>query len=249
MPKIIPVAIFDCVVFGATGDLTLRKLLPALYYRFRDGQMPAESRIIGAARSHAVRRRLPRARRHRRWRSMSPPADQDPETMQQLPRRSCTTFRSTPPPPDADWSRFDAVLDDDRVRVFYLATSPDLYGPVCRALGANGLVTEKSRVVLEKPIGHDAGLGPRDHRGRRQGLHRGADLPHRPLPGQGDGAEPDGAALRQHDLRAAVDRRRDRPRADHRGRDGRAGGPRRLLRQVRRACATWCRTTCCSCCA
>ena len=51
MPKIIPVAIFDCIVFGATGDLTLRKLLPALYYRFRDGQMPAESRIIGAARS------------------------------------------------------------------------------------------------------------------------------------------------------------------------------------------------------
>ncbi|HET6305646.1 MAG TPA: glucose-6-phosphate dehydrogenase, partial [Rhodopila sp.] len=49
MPKIIPVAIFDCVVFGATGDLTLRKLLPALYYRFRDGQMPADSRVIGAA--------------------------------------------------------------------------------------------------------------------------------------------------------------------------------------------------------
>ena len=41
------------------------------------------------------------------------------------------------------------------VRVFYLATSPDLYGPVCRALGANGMVTEQSRVVLEKPIGHD----------------------------------------------------------------------------------------------
>ena len=51
MPKIIPVPIFDCVVFGATGDLTLRKLLPALYSRFRDGHMPAESRIIGAARS------------------------------------------------------------------------------------------------------------------------------------------------------------------------------------------------------
>ena len=52
MPKIIPVATFDCVVFGATGDLTLRKLLPALYYRFRDGQMPADSRVIAAARSN-----------------------------------------------------------------------------------------------------------------------------------------------------------------------------------------------------
>ena len=47
------------------------------------------------------------------------------------------------------------MLDPDRVRVFYLATSPDLYGPICRNLGAHGLVTEQSRVVLEKPIGHD----------------------------------------------------------------------------------------------
>jgi glucose-6-phosphate 1-dehydrogenase len=57
---------------------------------------------------------------------------------------------------DADWSRFRDILDPDRVRVFYLATSPDLYGPTCKALGVNGLVTDRSRVVLEKPIGHDA---------------------------------------------------------------------------------------------
>ena len=37
--------------------------------------------------------------------------------------------------PDADWSRFDAMLDPDRVRVFYLATSPDLYGPICQGAG------------------------------------------------------------------------------------------------------------------
>ena len=48
---IIPVDPFDYVIFGATGDLTMRKLLPALYHRFRDGQIPAEARVIGAARS------------------------------------------------------------------------------------------------------------------------------------------------------------------------------------------------------
>ena len=50
-----------------------------------------------------------------------------------------------------------AVLADqpDRIRVFYLATSPELYGPICRNLQAAGLVTALSRVVLEKPIGHD----------------------------------------------------------------------------------------------
>ncbi|MGP4865403.1 hypothetical protein ACTXGK_14575, partial [Psychrobacter sp. T6-5] len=51
MATIIPVASFDCVVFGANGDLTARKLLPALFYRFRDGQIPQTSRIIGASRS------------------------------------------------------------------------------------------------------------------------------------------------------------------------------------------------------
>ena len=44
---------------------------------------------------------------------------------------------------------------EDRARVFYLATPPDQFGPVCTALGARGLVTPAARVVLEKPLGHD----------------------------------------------------------------------------------------------
>jgi glucose-6-phosphate 1-dehydrogenase len=55
----------------------------------------------------------------------------------------------------ADWDKLKSLLDPARVRVFYLATAPDLYGPICRNLGAAALVTDKSRVVLEKPIGHD----------------------------------------------------------------------------------------------
>ena len=54
------------------------------------------------------------------------------------------------------WEQLTQVLEgSDRVRVFYLATSPDLYGAVCKNLNAQGLVTANSRVVLEKPIGHD----------------------------------------------------------------------------------------------
>ncbi len=63
MPKVRPVAVFDCVVFGATGDLTLRKLLPALYYRFHDGQMPAELTHHRRRPVQIIRRRLPPARR------------------------------------------------------------------------------------------------------------------------------------------------------------------------------------------
>src|SRR6478672_9125045 len=46
-----PVAPCDFVVFGGTGDLAVRKLLPALYLRDRDGQLPAETRIIAASRA------------------------------------------------------------------------------------------------------------------------------------------------------------------------------------------------------
>ena len=49
--RIIPVQPFDYVVFGATGDLTKRKLIPALYHRFLDGQFDEKSQIIGASRS------------------------------------------------------------------------------------------------------------------------------------------------------------------------------------------------------
>ncbi len=51
MAKFIPVDIFDLVIFGGAGDLALRKLLPALYHRDRDSQMPDDCRIISLGRS------------------------------------------------------------------------------------------------------------------------------------------------------------------------------------------------------
>ena len=49
--RVIPVAPFDYVVFGGSGDLARRKLLPALYHRFRDGQIAEGSRIVAVSRS------------------------------------------------------------------------------------------------------------------------------------------------------------------------------------------------------
>jgi glucose-6-phosphate 1-dehydrogenase len=51
MAEFIPVGSFDIVIFGGTGDLSRRKLLPALYHRWADGQIPENSRIIGVSRS------------------------------------------------------------------------------------------------------------------------------------------------------------------------------------------------------
>src|SRR5271163_4609229 len=113
MAKIVPVSVFDCVVFGATGDLTLRKLLPALYLRFRDGQMPAGSRVFGAARSKlsdgAFRDRAREAlARH-------VPADaQEPARVAAF----CEELRYIPidaANPHSDWSALRDTLDPQRV--------------------------------------------------------------------------------------------------------------------------------------
>jgi glucose-6-phosphate 1-dehydrogenase len=152
-PKIIPVAVFDCVVFGATGDLTLRKLLPALYWRFRDGQMPEGSRIFGAARSDlddvAFRNRAARALAEH-----VDPTALDPQKVGRF-LDSLGYVRLDAVKGDGGWENLAERLNPDRVRVFYLATAPDLYGPICRNIGEHGLATPLSRVVLEKPIGHD----------------------------------------------------------------------------------------------
>ena len=99
----------------------------------------------------------------------------------------------------------------------------------------NGLVTPRTRVVIEKPIGHDLESAQRRQRRDRQRVPGEPHLSHRSLSRQGDGAEPDGAALRQCAVRAALERRPYRPCADHGGRDLGRRGPRRLLRHGRRA--------------
>jgi glucose-6-phosphate 1-dehydrogenase len=145
---------FDLVVFGGTGDLALRKLLPGLYYRDQDRQLSPESRIIGVA-----RRRIDRGayvqeveaalRRH------LPTNDLDELCLTRLLAR--LDYVALDAAGVDGWADLAARLAgaDDRVRVFYLATAPDLFGPICRNVAAAQLVTPAARVVLEKPIGHD----------------------------------------------------------------------------------------------
>jgi glucose-6-phosphate 1-dehydrogenase len=152
--QIIPVQTFDLVVFGGTGDLALRKLLPGLYQRFRDRQMPAEARICGLSRREisdddyreTVRSAL---------KEHVDAGDLHPEEVENfLGRLSYISLDATGHrgwPNLAQW----LASSGDRVRVFYLATAPDLFGPVCGKLGEEGLVTPQTRVVVEKPIGKD----------------------------------------------------------------------------------------------
>ena len=152
--RIIPVPTFDYVVFGATGDLTRRKLLPALYYRFRDGQIPPESRMFGVARSDLNDARF-RELAQSALADHVPARDLDPQVARRFAER--LHYARLDAASGDDWGGLVGALAEtkERVRVFYLATSPDLYGPICRNIARHQLVTPLSRVVLEKPIGHD----------------------------------------------------------------------------------------------
>ena len=147
MARIIPVASFDCVVFGATGDLTRRKLLPALYQRLRDGQIPEGSRIIASARSdltdEAYRNRAEEALRH----YIS--ADLDSDVLRRF--LAMLTYARVDGAGEMGWEDLTGTLQSrpEQVRAFYLATSPDLYGPVCSNLAAHNIINSRSRVVLE----------------------------------------------------------------------------------------------------
>ncbi len=153
-PKIATIGACDYVVFGGTGDLALRKLLPALYQRERDGQLPPVGRIIGVSRAPIgaagyITRVEEGLHRH------VAKSEFIPEIWERFRNRLDHIAIDVGGP--GGWDELTDKLSEnpDFVRMFYLATSPELFGPISQHLQDCGLNTDKARVVLEKPIGHD----------------------------------------------------------------------------------------------
>ena len=149
----------DFTVFGGTGDLALRKLLPALYHRDLEGHLPEDTRIIGVSRSEIDDEGY-RAEVRAALERFVEPALLEPEAVERLLGRLHHLCL------DADtaegWHLLHGLLKDrpreeEAVRVFYLAVAPRLFGPTCERLAEIGVVNERARVVMEKPIGHDLG--------------------------------------------------------------------------------------------
>ena len=243
-------ALRSSILFGATGDLAMRKLLPALYRRVAAGQIPPESTIIGVARSELSREEYLAAGARPAARRISARASSTPKQLGRLRASSSTTCASMPPSAE-DFERLArAAARARRARARVLPV--DGAEPV-RAASATDLAARAGDAEVARRAGEAAGPGSRvgrgDQRARRLHLQRAADLPHRSLPRQGGRAEPAGAALRQHAVRAAVAARPHQPRADHGGR--RRWASKRAASSTTRParCATWCRTICCSSCA
>jgi glucose-6-phosphate 1-dehydrogenase len=141
------------LLFGGTGDLVTRKLLPALYRRYAAGQVSAESHIYGVARTvltraeyvaqaqSACREFLGKEFDASHWAAFS----------------SLLGYVKIDAAAEEDYASLAALLRgrDDKVRVFFFSTASNLFSVICRNLAKAAVVTPLSRVVLEKPLGHD----------------------------------------------------------------------------------------------
>lgn len=152
IPKEAEIPPTDFVIVGGTGDLALRKIFPALFHRFLDGQIPEDCALIAAAR-HPI------------------PKDE----FLSLLRPFCDDVINAEN--EADWDAFggrvqiigfdvktgEGAGDIEAAcrataalpRVFYFAISPTLFADACRTIERCGLKTEQTRLVVEKPMGHD----------------------------------------------------------------------------------------------
>jgi glucose-6-phosphate 1-dehydrogenase len=145
---------FDLVLFGGTGDLAWRKLMPALFQAFRHGSLPAGGRIIGVARdslSDDQYRELIRQRFDQVDLAKRPSAEEFERFAALLQFLRMDLSRPE------DYARLGEALRErgaDTV-VMYLATAPSLFEGVCEQLATAGLNTPQTRIVLEKPLGHD----------------------------------------------------------------------------------------------
>jgi glucose-6-phosphate 1-dehydrogenase len=150
--RVIPVEDFDLVIFGGTGDLARRKILPSLFHRFVAGQMPPDARIIGAARGDlgdAAYRKMAREALG----EFVDAADRDPDQIKAfLGRLHFVTIDATG---EKGWADLAGLMRPDVVRAFYFSVAPSLFGALAERLHKHAIATPESRIVVEKPFGRD----------------------------------------------------------------------------------------------
>ena len=192
--RVIPVDPFDLVIFGGTGDLARRKILPGLYRRFVAGQMPEAARIIGAARS-----------------------DMDDAGFRGLVAEALAEFLPKGARDEAQEAAFlerlsyvkvDAMGQDGWkalakyhalrccAGLLLLGRPVALWRPGRTVAQVQGRPARRSD-RCGKAFRARPDLGPRAQRHAGRAFRRKPDLPHRPLSRQRDGSEPYGRALRQ----------------------------------------------------
>ena len=150
--RVIPVDSFDLVIFGGTGDLARRKILPGLYRRYLAGQMTPESRIIGAARAELSESAF-RAQVAEALEEFVPADRRDPKAVAGFLDR--IGYVSIDAKGTGGWENLKAQMRENVVRAFYFSVAPALFGDLAERLHAHGIADAWSRIVVEKPFGRD----------------------------------------------------------------------------------------------
>jgi glucose-6-phosphate 1-dehydrogenase len=150
--RVIPVDAFDLVIFGGTGDLARRKILPGLYRRFLAGQMTEDSRIIGAARGDlsddGFRTLVAGA-----IEEFVPKAFQDKAVIGEFLKR--LHYVAIDAKGEGGWPQLKALMRPGVVQAFYFSVAPALFGDLAERLKAHKIAGKNDRIVVEKPFGRD----------------------------------------------------------------------------------------------
>ncbi|MCL4106864.1 UNVERIFIED_CONTAM: hypothetical protein GTU68_004005 [Idotea baltica] len=148
------------VIFGASGDLTYRKLIPALYHLYASNQLPESFAILGVSRTEYS----DESYREKLKKSLQEMEKTEPETLNAFIEH--LHYQAINTSDVDDYARLAQRLDkleqdyqfENHNTLFYLATPPSLYGVIPANLAAHGLNDEKNgwrRLIIEKPFGYD----------------------------------------------------------------------------------------------
>ena len=140
------------LLFGATGDLAHRMLLPSLYGLHADGLLPADFRIVCTARSELSEQQY-RASAIEALKEHVPANFYDPRTALVFSRRlSYVPLDATDP---EGFKKLARTVDPKAGLAIFLSTAPSLFKPTIDGLRAVGLCGPRVRLALEKPLGTD----------------------------------------------------------------------------------------------
>lgn len=146
--RVIPVNAFDLVLFGATGDLARRKIWPGLFHRYVAGQFDNQSRILGVSRSEVSTEDF-------RGIVKEAVSEEGGDAAQLTAFLELVEYVSLDAAGTEGWEKLAEAVRPDKVRAFYLSVAPRFFGPIARRLEKFGIATPDSRIVVEKPFGHD----------------------------------------------------------------------------------------------
>ena len=149
--RVIQVEDFDLVIFGATGDLARRKILPGLFRRHAAGQFPPGARIIGAARSQ-----MDDAAFRDEVRAAIAEFDPSRADSTDLPG-FLDRFAYVPIDAKGEdgWPQLKSLMRPDVVQAFYFSVAPSLFGDLAERLASHDIAGPDARIVVEKPFGRD----------------------------------------------------------------------------------------------